>query len=167
MEDLWSLNAGLLIRTNSPDNEEANANRRINCGFHLAVANTRVKHGFEQVIKFAEKSRISEHPCFYDVLCGKEGERRVGSEEWLCNGMKVRLLDRDRYPNGGTRGIRDVDAGSILQRFPQVMVLHNNSVKGMEAGWERLISHGFDMYNSALGLCSYPRYSKSAKVKNK
>lgn len=156
--DLWAHKADLVIQTNAPDNEEANANRRINSGFYLAIANEKVINGFERVIRYAAKSRMSEQPCFYDVLCGKEGERRVGNNECLFEGMRVRLLDRDSYPNGITGGIWDVEDGKITERFPEVIVLHNNWVKGTVAKLERYVRHGFVMYDVQSGLCRYPRF---------
>lgn len=158
LEDMWSYNADLVIQTNAPDNEEANANRRINSGFYLAVGNEDVINGFKKVIKYAEKSRMSEQPCFYDVLCGKEGENRVGDEECFFEGLKLRMLNRGSYPNGITRGIWDVDGGTMQRRFPEVFVLHNNWVKGREHKLERLSRHGLIMYDEALGLCQYPEF---------
>lgn len=156
--DLWGYKADLAIQTNAPDNEEANANRRINSGFYLAVANEKVINGFERVVRYAAKSRMSEQPCFYDVLCGKEGERTVGNDECLFEGMRVRMLDRGGYPNGITRRVWDVEGGKILERFPGVIVLHNNWVKGTGAKLERYVRHGFDMYDVQSGLCRYPKF---------
>lgn len=155
-EDLWGYDADLAIQTNAPDNEEANANRRINSGFYLAVSNERVINGFEKVIEYAAKSRMSEQPCFYDVLCGKEGEGRLGNNECSFEGMHIRLLDRGKYPNGITRGIWDVEGGKIKERYPEVFVLHNNWVKGTTAKLERYVRHGFDLYDVKSGLCRYP-----------
>lgn len=156
LEDLWGYNVDLVIQTNAPDNEEANANRRINSGFYLAKSNSKVIKTFEAVIKFASKSRMSEQPCFYDVICGKEGERRIGSNQCTYEGMSLQLLDPKFYPNGISRGIWDVPAGQIPDLFPELMILHNNWVKGTSAKQERFVRHGFVMYDSVVGLCRYP-----------
>lgn len=158
IKDLWDKNADLTIQTNAPDNEDANANRRLNSGFYLAMANSRVIRGFENIVRYAAKSRMSEQPCFYDVLCGKDGELRVGQDECLYKGMKIVLLDRDLYPNGVTRSLWDFTGGSILVKRPKTIILHNNWVKGTDAKFERLDRHRLRMYNDRDGLCRYPTF---------
>lgn len=158
VQNLWAHNVDLAIQSNAPDNELCNAKRRINSGFYLALSNRKVISSFEAVIKFASKSRMSEQPCFYDVLCGKEGDRRVGTNRCIYKGMVLQLLDRRFYPNGMTAGIWDVAAGQILQAFPDLVILHNNWVKGSGAKNDRFKRHGYEFFDSKKGLC---RYTKS------
>lgn len=156
IENMWGYTADLIIQTNAPDSEEANDVRRINSGFYLAKSNSKVISAFEDVVKFARKSRMSEQPCFYDVICGKSGERKEGNNRCEYKGMKLLLLDRDLYPNGVTKGIWEVERGKILDLFPALFILHNNWVKGMDVKESRFIKHGLVLYDSVLGLCQYP-----------
>lgn len=156
IEDMWSYKADLVIQTNAPDNEEENDLRRINSGFYLAKSNSRVIRTFEDVVKYAAKSRMSEQPCFYDVICGKFGERRKGIHRCEYEGMKLVLLNRDLYPNGVTKGMWEVAPGKILELFPELYIIHNNWVKGKDMKVRRIVRHRFVFFDSELGLCKYP-----------
>lgn len=148
----------LVIQTNAPDNENANGKRRLNSGFYLAKSNARTIKGFKNVIKYASKSKMSEQPCFYDVLCGKKGELSVGDDEChYKDGMKIKLLDRHKYPNGLTNHIWNTTGGvgSIKATWPDLVILHNNWVKGGEKK-PRFQRHGFVLYDSSTELCTYP-----------
>ena len=46
-------------------------------------------------------------------------------------------MDRRLYPNGNVGGYWD--AKDIHSRFPQVVILHNNWIKGLRAKIERLV----------------------------
>lgn len=78
---LMGHDADLVIQTNAPDDEPANGKRRINSGFYLARSNEQLIQAIDDVVKFAAKSKMSEQPCFYDVLCGKELENVVGDSK--------------------------------------------------------------------------------------
>lgn len=155
ISDMWAYNADLVIQSNAPDDEEMNARRRLNSGLYLARSNERTLRGFHDVIAFASRSKMSEQPCFYDVLCGKKGERTVGSDGCRYdNGMTVRTLDRNWYPNGVTKGIWNTTDGQISTRFPELVALHNNWVKG-DQKQPRFNQHGFVFYNNRTELCVY------------
>ena len=158
LENMWSYNADLVIQTNAPDNEAMNGRRRINSGFYLARSNAQTIRGFEDVIKYASRSRMSEQPCFYDVLCGKQGETAVGDNGCEYQGMIVKLLDRHVYPNGITDGIWDVEPGTIPKKFPHLFILHNNWVKGAHGKQARFEKHGFILYDKQTELCVYPEW---------
>lgn len=155
IDHLKSHEKDIVIQSNAPDKEEANGKRRINSGFYLAMGNQRVVKIFEEVIKYASKSRMSEQPCFYDVICGKSGERRVGRDGCSYKGLELVLLDRLLYPNGLTQNIWDTAAGKIRKKYPMLYILHNNWVKGSKAKEERLRKHGFVMHDNDVGLCTY------------
>lgn len=157
LQDMWGYNVDLVIQTNAPDNEPMNGRRRINSGFYLARSNPGTIRAFEDIIKFASKSRMSEQPCFYDVMCGKEGQNAEGDDTCKYNGMIVKLLDRHVYPNGITDGIWDVAGGTIPEKFPNLFVLHNNWVKGADGKRLRFEKHGFILYDKESELCIYPQ----------
>ncbi|CAI5973977.1 unnamed protein product [Closterium sp. NIES-64] len=48
--------------------------RRINSGFYFARAERMVVEAFEAIVRHAGKTKLSEQPSFYDVLCGAQGE---------------------------------------------------------------------------------------------
>lgn len=156
LQDMWAYNVDLAIQTNAPDNEPMNGRRRINSGFYLALANAPTIKAFDDIIAFAAKSRMTEQPCFYDTMCGKEGQNREGDTRCHYNGMTVELLDRHVYPNGITDGIWDSPPGTIPTRFPNLFILHNNWVKGADGKRLRFERHNFIMYNPVDELCIYP-----------
>uniref|UniRef100_A0A7S1T5L1 Nucleotide-diphospho-sugar transferase domain-containing protein n=1 Tax=Compsopogon caeruleus TaxID=31354 RepID=A0A7S1T5L1_9RHOD len=153
---MQSHQADLIIQTNAPDNEPMNGKRRINSGFYLARSNGPTIQAFEDIIKYASRSRMSEQPCFYDVMCGKEMETIVGTDRCAYNGMTVQLLDRHLYPNGITDGIWDTEPGKIWIKFPNLYILHNNWVKGADGKQSRFEKHGFILFDDADELCIYP-----------
>lgn len=152
---LQALGADLAIQSNAPDNEAANGKRRLNSGFYLARANARTITVFEDIISFAARSRMSEQPCFYDVICGKNGERRKGNDSCEYKEFVAKVLDRTLYPNGITQGIWDVPKGTLASSFSHVFIVHNNWIKGPRGKWERFKRHGFVFYSQDDGLCRY------------
>lgn len=156
IQDMWGYNVDLVIQTNAPDDEPMNGRRRLNSGFYLARSNAVTIQAFEEIIVFASKSRMSEQPCFYDVLCGKEGQTAIGNDVCKYNGMVLKLLDRHKYPNGITDGIWDTADGKIPEKWPHLFVLHNNWVKGAEGKRIRFERHGFILYDKESELCIYP-----------
>ncbi|CAN8062256.1 unnamed protein product [Agarophyton chilense] len=156
LQDMWAYHADLSIQTNAPDNEPMNGRRRLNSGFYLARSNPATIQAFEDIILFASKSRMSEQPCFYDVMCGKEGQRAEGGDTCKYNGMIVKLLNRHLYPNGITDGIWDTTPGKIPEKFPHLFILHNNWVKGADGKRDRFERHGFILYDRESELCVYP-----------
>lgn len=152
--DLWSYNADIAIQSNAPDGEPLNGYRRINSGFYLAKSNEKTIKTFEDVIKFAARSRMSEQPCFYDVICGKKGQTVMGNDMCQYKNVSLRLLDRSRYPNGVTGGIWNTTDGEIPYRWPHLYILHNNWIKGAlkEPRFKR---HGFVFFDKQTEICTY------------
>lgn len=153
---LRSLSVDLAIQSNAPDDEPANEKRRINSGFYLARANSGLVNVFEDVIDFAAKSRMSEQPCFYDIICGKQGEHRAGNDTCIYRHTTTKLLDRTLFPNGKTQNIWSVQPGTMYQSFPGIFIVHNNWIKGSEKKWERFHRHGFTFFDTKNELCMYP-----------
>lgn len=163
IDHLRSLSVDLAIQSNAPDEEASNARRRINSGFYLARANQRLIDTFEDIIDYASKSRMSEQPCFYDVICGKQGELRTGNDSCVYKGSTVKLLDRTLYPNGITQDIWNVRAGTMSDAFPNIFIVHNNWVKGAHGKWERFHRHGYIFFDRENGLCFYPSRIQSPR----
>jgi len=153
---LHSYNADLIIQSNAPDNEALNNVRRINSGFYLARSNGPTIAAFEDVVEYAKRSRMSEQPCFYDVLCGKDRSNVVGKERCEYNEMTVQFLERELFPNGITHNIWTLPSGYILKRHPDLFILHNNWIKGAEEKRNRLLEHHYHFFDEAEGLCMYP-----------
>jgi len=156
LEHMKAHKADLIIQTNAPDDEPMNGRRRINSGFYLARSNAPTIQAFEDIIKYASKSRMSEQPCFYDVMCGKEGQNMIGDTKCAYNGMTVELLDRHLYPNGITDKIWETEEGKIPYKWPHLYILHNNWVKGADGKQARFEKHGFIMFDKEDELCIYP-----------
>lgn len=147
----------LVIQTNALHEEPANGNRRINSGFYLAKSNVNTVRVFEHVVELAEHSSIHEQHCFYDVICGVRGGRRLGSDACSYQGMSMRMLDQMQYPTGKTKHIWDSKAGLIPDAFPDLYILHSNWVAGSQLVRDLILRHGFMFYDSSLDLCTYPR----------
>eukprot|EP00173_Palmaria_palmata_P003804 Plantae.Rhodophyta-Palmaria_palmata.ctg4148.p1 GENE.Plantae.Rhodophyta-Palmaria_palmata.ctg4148~~Plantae.Rhodophyta-Palmaria_palmata.ctg4148.p1 ORF type:complete len:190 (-),score=5.70 Plantae.Rhodophyta-Palmaria_palmata.ctg4148:606-1175(-) len=90
LPDLWSYNKHLVIQTNAPDGEAMNSKRFLNSGFYLDHSNPFTVRAFEAIVLYASNSKLSEQPCFYDVLCGQNGDRREG--ENMCRYYTLRIL---------------------------------------------------------------------------
>lgn len=156
LHDMQNYEADLVIQTNAADGEPMNSKRRINSGLYMAFSNTATIRAFESIVRFASHSRMSEQPCFYDILCGKDGEYTVGDDKCFYNGVLVHLLDRMKYPNGITAAIWDSPPGEILHRFPHMITIHNNWIKGSSAKLQRFKRHGLLLYDTQTELCVFP-----------
>ena len=62
-------------------------------------------------------------------------------------------MDRRLYPNGNVGGYWD--AKDIHSRFPQVVILHNNWIKGLRAKIERLVLRRLWYYDREKEICNY------------
>lgn len=153
--DMWSHNADLVIQSNAPDTEPLNGMRRLNSGFYLAVSSQKLISAFEDVVDYARRSSMSEQPCFYDVLCGKDGSKTVGSDGCRYKNVDVKVLSRELYPNGITSGIWNVKDGKILESYPNLFILHNNWIKGAAAKHERFVRHNMITFDPATELCTH------------
>ena len=71
--------------------------------------------------------------------------------------LVVTFLDRDFYPAGAWKGLWD---DPNIAGNKQLVVLHNNWIKGLRAKAERLMQRGLWWYNRDALICSYePRPS--------
>ncbi|OSX79189.1 hypothetical protein BU14_0084s0003 [Porphyra umbilicalis] len=154
---LHAQHADLVVQSNARDDEAANGKRRINSGFYLAHANPPTIQLFEEIVKYASRSTMSEQPHFWERACGKDGEFRVGNDACYNAGVTTALLNRQLFPNGVTDGIWDSPPGKLMARFPHLYILHANWVKGAAAKQERFERHGFIFFDNQE-LCVYPSW---------
>lgn len=156
IEHLQLQGVDLAIQSNALDGEAANYRRRLNSGFYLAKANERMISMFKEVIAYASRSKMPEQRCFYDVICGENGERRKENDSCVYGETSTKLLDRTLYPNGLTQGIWDVIPGTMTLAFAHAYIVHNNWVqRGPLERWDRLRRHGFKFHDNETGLCIY------------
>lgn len=156
LPDLWSRNADLSIQSNAPDDEASNGRRRLNSGFYLAVSSPQLIKAFRDIVRYGAQSKMSEQPCFYDVLCGKDGSTAVGQDGCTYGlDVRVKVLPRERYPNGVTKKIWDAPAGRILDTHPGLIILHNNWVKGKSVKAMRFARHNMVTFDASKELCTH------------
>lgn len=155
--DLWSRPGDLVMQSNAPDGVPMNRRRRLNSGFYLAKARRRVLRALREIIMYAASApELSEQPCVYDILCGQHAEFSVGEDSCVYRNVTTRILPREVYPNGVTESMWNASDGSIRDKWPNIVLLHNNWIVGYEAKWERFVRHGFVLWNEDTGLCQIP-----------
>eukprot|EP00850_Spirogloea_muscicola_P017041 SM000142S00555 [mRNA] locus=s142:267194:271360:- [translate_table: standard] len=159
LPDLMKYGPGVLAtQSNEPNHTLAsNGLRRINSGFYIAISDPKTIKALEAVVADASKSPLSEQPSFYDVLCGKAGELKVGSDGCTNkDGFKVVFLSSKEYPNGAVGEIWK--SKNVLQecQWRGCKILHNNWIKGLDAKIDRLKLNGFWRYDMVGRMCIHP-----------
>eukprot|EP00271_Cylindrocystis_brebissonii_P002251 TRINITY_DN126_c0_g1_i1.p1 TRINITY_DN126_c0_g1~~TRINITY_DN126_c0_g1_i1.p1 ORF type:complete len:877 (-),score=90.30 TRINITY_DN126_c0_g1_i1:489-3119(-) len=156
----------LAIQSNEPDHTKAGTGiHRLNSGFYFARAEESTLEAFKSIVSHAAKSRRSEQPSFYDVLCGSSGERVRAGEE-VCvwtNGLRVVFLDRKMYPNGAVHGLWDLTNTTEGCEALGCVILHNNWIAGQEAKEKRMVLQDLWKYDVKTGMCIYP-WTKTTTV---
>ncbi|XP_047044171.1 beta-arabinofuranosyltransferase RAY1-like [Lolium rigidum] len=157
MQFLHSLGPATFAAQSDEYNETGPINlpRRLNSGFYYARSDNATIAALEMVVEHATKSNSSEQPSFYDVLCGKEGAYRLGSDRCLepSTNLTVVFLDRDLFPNGAYRGLwerRDLRSSC---RELGCFVIHNNWVNGRKKKLQRQMESGLWDYDPSSRLC--------------
>eukprot|EP00897_Mesotaenium_endlicherianum_P000342 jgi/Mesen1/10308/ME000079S09733 len=156
--ELLAFGPGVLpIQSNAPNvTNEANEWQGINSGFYYARAEPLVVEAFEAIIAHAAKSKESEQPSFYRVLCGENMERRRGSDECVwTNGLRVAFLDRHLHPNGKIFGHWEKPDVARACVEDGCASLHNNWIVGKKDKVDRLVRNGFWYYDAELRMCRY------------
>lgn len=161
LPELLASTGDLVVQSNAPDSEATNALGRLNSGFYLARSKPRLIRTLDEVIRHALRSRKSEQPCFYDILCGMHGQRRLGDDMCIYKGVRTTFLDRSRFPNGATYALWNMTTGRILRRYPNLVVLHNNWVIGLDVKQERMRKHGFLLYDEVEDVCRFEDYGET------
>jgi hypothetical protein len=67
--------------------------------------------------------------------------------------LLVEFLDRDLFPAGAWKNFWD--SPDIKKAYPQLVVLHNNWIKGLQAKAQRLVNHHLWWYDRTKMICSY------------
>jgi hypothetical protein len=149
-------NGALLVQSNEPNHTSpANGPRRINSGFYYAAATPATITALEAITEHALKSRLSEQPSFFDVLCGEQGEFAEGDS--ACQqpgGMRTVFLDRDVYPNGKHRDLWDAPDVQAAAVALGASVLHNNWIVGEEKVARQRKHHW--RYDDERKMCIHP-----------
>jgi hypothetical protein len=145
---------GLLIQSNEPDiAKPANGIRRINSGYYLAMSSKETIRWFQKIIDTAAKTSLSEQPSFYDVLCGEKGEFRRGKNYCEREGYQTELLDRMKYPNGATLNLWNLTGVELTRQYPDVAILHNNWIKGLDEKIARQQERGWFFWLPEIDSC--------------
>lgn len=143
----------LIIQTDEPDPEHNpwTSLSRINSGFYHVDATNKSIEMFEAIIKTSARSNSTEQPHFYQILCGNKKEYVVDSENCFRDGMMTKLLDPKLYPNGASYAMWN--ATDIAKQHPDVFVLHNNWIIGIDGKFNRRKQHGYDYFDMKHQVC--------------
>eukprot|EP00049_Salpingoeca_infusionum_P015209 m.292234 g.292234 ORF g.292234 m.292234 type:complete len:734 (-) comp15837_c0_seq5:572-2773(-) len=177
---MQKMESDFVVQSNAPYPEEAlpNGPLRINSGFYRVRSTPLTIDAMEKIVSHAAASSMTEQPSFYIILCGgREGTTVVGdnkchyrsetlkasnspgSEHPAKSVLEVEFLNRKHYPNGHVSQFWEQDD---IQAFnPDIVILHNNWIKGLRAKIERLIQHGLWFYDRSKQVCTYepsPRF---------
>lgn len=166
-----------MVQSNAPFPEEPAANGplrinsglyharalpcHVNVGFYRVRSNPATIFAMEEIVTHAATSTMTEQPSFYYVLCGgRDGTNKVGSNRchYEASGapnniVDVLFLDREFYPNGHVNSYWE--AYNITKAHPQLIVLHNNWIKGLRAKIERLVDHKLWFFDRQKEICDY------------
>eukprot|EP00055_Hartaetosiga_balthica_P011981 m.56418 g.56418 ORF g.56418 m.56418 type:complete len:724 (-) comp7798_c0_seq3:3104-5275(-) len=165
LPELLNMESDFVVQSNAPFPEEkaANGPLRINSGFYRVRSTPVTLAAMEEIIAHAEGSTMTEQPSFYVILCGgMDGDNTIGADQCKYsytseNGdsetLIVQFLDRQLYPNGSVSGFWN--SRNIIKEHPQLIILHNNWIKGLRGKIERAVSKGLWYYNRDKLICSY------------
>lgn len=166
---LNAMSSDLVVQSNAPwpDEQAANGPLRINSGFYRARSTPLTLAAFEAIVAHARSSSLSEQPSFYIVLCGGKDGANVrgenscvfrpshdGAQQPLDGELAVDFLPRLQYPNGAVGQLWEV-AANISTSNPEVVVLHNNWIRGLQAKTRRLVEQRVWWYDRDNELCNY------------
>ena len=155
VQQLASSTGHLFVQSNEPNATfPANGKRRINSGFYYASATSETIAAFRAIVDHSSKTRLSEQPSFYDVLCDVDGKYTVGDNACqLPNGVRTVFLDRDEYPNGKHRNLWSALDISRAARAVGAQILHNNWAVGTSVKMTR--QKKFWHWDEKLRMCQY------------
>lgn len=169
---LHAMPSDLVVQSNAPWPQELadNGSLRINSGFYRVRSTPLTIDAFTNIVISANRSRLSEQPNFYMVLCGgKEGRTIQGTDACIyttnstevaeaagTSELYVQYLDRQKYPNGAV-GDMWVAPGfeNMSKTNPDIVILHNNWIRGLDGKQGRLFKNGLWWYNNQEMICNY------------
>lgn len=147
-------NAGILVvqtDEKKPDIQPWNGWFRLNSGFYYVKTSPRTIKAFDDIIISAMNETLTEQPHFFLILCGSNGEYRIGNKTCLRDGMVSELLDPRLYPNGKAFDIWN--SSNIEIDYPNIYVLHNNWIVGVDSKFARRKKHGYDYFAEDKEIC--------------
>eukprot|EP00271_Cylindrocystis_brebissonii_P020647 TRINITY_DN692_c0_g1_i1.p1 TRINITY_DN692_c0_g1~~TRINITY_DN692_c0_g1_i1.p1 ORF type:complete len:802 (+),score=72.91 TRINITY_DN692_c0_g1_i1:430-2835(+) len=164
LKELMSFGPGTLpIQSNEPNvTLPGTGIRRINSGFYFARSDKMTIDAFVAITDHASKTKLSEQPSFYDILCGVKGELRVPNKpecKW-SNGLRTVFLSRAFYPNGAVHGFWAEKNTTDACVMMGCVILHNNWISGKDAKRDRLVDNDFWHYDVERRMCMYPWHSR-------
>eukprot|EP00053_Salpingoeca_punica_P009097 m.81418 g.81418 ORF g.81418 m.81418 type:complete len:764 (-) comp14876_c0_seq3:854-3145(-) len=83
-----------------------------------------------------------------------------GNSEMLVDPVEVEFLDRTLFPNGAVGGYWDAE--DVLAAQPNLVILHNNWIRGLRSKVKRAIDHKLWFYSRDKEICDYsarPKFS--------
>eukprot|EP00043_Microstomoeca_roanoka_P014979 m.149237 g.149237 ORF g.149237 m.149237 type:complete len:754 (-) comp16155_c1_seq1:177-2438(-) len=169
---LAAMASDFAVQSNAPWPAEkvANGPLRINSGFYRVRSTPVTIAAMQQIVAHAASSTMTEQPSFYIILCGgKEGANVVGDNkchyrppadmmESTVGGndntlLEVEFLDRTLYPNGNVGGYWDYP--DVRKVNPDIVILHNNWIKGLRAKTQRLVERKLWFFDREKEICAY------------
>jgi hypothetical protein len=175
------MKSDIVVQSNAPWPEElaANGPLRINSGFYRVRSNPKTILAFDAIVAHAQNSSMTEQPSFYIVLCGgKQGanikgdnscvyhppvdsKKAVGAKNKIPDNevedgepIEVDFLNRLHYPNGAVAQLWEI-AANISTTNPEVVILHNNWLRGLGAKMRRMIDQRLWWYDRDNEFCDY------------
>eukprot|EP00730_Choanoeca_flexa_P013016 TRINITY_DN4884_c0_g1_i1.p1 TRINITY_DN4884_c0_g1~~TRINITY_DN4884_c0_g1_i1.p1 ORF type:complete len:412 (+),score=79.74 TRINITY_DN4884_c0_g1_i1:3-1238(+) len=162
---LAQMESDFVVQSNAPFPEEqvANGPLRINSGFYRVRSTPTTIVAMEQIVAHAAASRLTEQPSFYIILCGgKNGADAIGDDRCTytppntagsSDSLDVRFLNRQEYANGAVDNYWEL--ADVAKAQPQLIILHNNWIKGLNAKVQRFYDHRMWTYDRAREVCYY------------
>jgi Nucleotide-diphospho-sugar transferase len=144
--------------------------RRLNSGLYVAPSNPLVIRAFDEIVRHAAASRLSEQPSFDEILCARKPSDRqcafctyqpVKKQRKGPSSLHVELLDRFQFPNGAVLVGQDNDNVYTLGREEfanatgrELFVAHNNWISGEAEKKARQVAAGWWFGQDFFG-CKY------------
>eukprot|EP00850_Spirogloea_muscicola_P016831 SM000140S00580 [mRNA] locus=s140:8125:11007:- [translate_table: standard] len=158
LPDLLSYGPGVLaIQADHANDSEPLNTHKMNSGFYLARAEPQTIAVFDEIVRHAAATNLSEQPSFYEVLCGPYPERpfRLGYDKCVHAGtnLTIQFLPRHKYPNGAAWGLWDEDDVRGTCAVHGCLVLHNNWKLGKDAKLARQVDKGLWELDNADIIC--------------
>ncbi len=174
-----AMSSDLVVQSNAPwpDEPAANGPLRINSGFYRVRSTPLTIAAFEAIVNHARSSSMTEQPSFYIVLCGgKDGVNTKGDSACIYHAdsaavavgadggdageptaaaeLEVQFLNRLHFPNGAVGQLWEVAANMTVTN-PEVVILHDNWIRGLQAKVRRLVEQRLWWYDRDGEMCDY------------
>lgn len=155
--DLYSMDntQGLMIvHSNEPNaSPPANGFLHINSGFYYLRPTSKTIESMEDVLHHASHSNATEQHSFYMVFCGDQMQYAVGTDECFNEGMRVKLLDRELFPNGGYKNMWT--SKNDKAEYPERYLLQINRINLDGKNYQGPEEQGFYFHNKGYDICDW------------